>query len=260
MTGFAGGTWQDLQAGLDLAEVNVRVALASDDAVQAAEESDDVPAALLLALRDPRLQVSSDGSLWQADLELAVEQVAVGEADAGSPLFPRSSLAGALRMDDEENLGGELRLDFPSLAWLQALVPALEAPLGQASGNVSITGTRSEPGFDADLRLAGVSFRVPELGLDIQSLEAVLNATPEQASLNADVRDAQGTLHLEAGMSEPLADTRALQATLQGERFTLMNNEAAQVEISPDLQLSWSAAGLQVGGRSLVPLATIIRD
>lgn len=163
-------------------------------------------------------------------------------------------------MDDEENLGGELRLDFPSLAWLQALVPALEAPLGQASGNVSITGTRSEPGFDADLRLAGVSFRVPELGLDIQSLEAVLNATPEQVSLNADVRDAQGTLHLEAGMSEPLADTRALQATLQGERFTLMNNEAAQVEISPDLQLSWSAAGLQVGGRFLVPLATIILD
>lgn len=261
LAGLVDGAWQDLEADLQLDAVTMRMERPLDPGpLGDTEARDDVPTALLLALQAPQLHLSSDGSNWLAELELAVEQLAAIDADAGSPLFPRSTLGGELRMDGAGSLAGSLRLDFPSLDWVQALVPAVAEPRGHAAGTVQLSGTRSAPRFDAELRVREGRFRVPQLGLDIQALEADVAATPEQASARIAIRDAQGDLLLQASMSEPLADTRALQATLEGERFIVMDNAAAEVEVSPDLQLTWSAAGLRASGSFLVPRASIALD
>lgn len=254
ISGFADGSWRDLQASLVLADTRLRVRLEQDES-EAEEDAGMAP--VTIALHEPALRVSGNGSAWHAELDLAVEQLAEGEVPADQPLVPRSTVSAVFDMDAAENLDGSLRLDFPALDWVQAFVPLLEDPGGRASGNVRIGGTLSEPLFDAGFSLVEGHFRVPEYGLEVQSFEVGIDARPEQASLHVDLRDAEGSLQLDAVMREPLDDSRMLEASLAGAGFTLMDNDAAHVTVSPDLQLSWSGSGLHVGGSFLVPLADV---
>src|SRR5690606_34673373 len=112
--GFAEGSWRDLQASLALADTRLRVSLEQDEN---ATGDDEGIAPVAIALHEPSLRVSSDGSAWHAELDLAVEQLAEGEVPVDQPLFPRSSVSAVFDMDAAENLDGNLRLDFPALDW-----------------------------------------------------------------------------------------------------------------------------------------------
>ncbi|HHX83454.1 MAG TPA: hypothetical protein GX696_10795, partial [Pseudomonadaceae bacterium] len=182
------------------------------------------------------------------------------DSEQQAALFPRSTISALGSMDADENLQGSLSLDFPSLDWLEALLPGVSEPRGRLSGAVELSGTRTEPSFDASLLLAEGSFAVPELGLVVQELQAGVQGSPEQVNLQLSARDEQGDLQLAAQMNNPLDDTRSLSATLEGADFVVMNNEGARVEVSPDLQLGWSAEALQVNGSFLVPRADIFLD
>lgn len=268
--GFQEGAWQDMQAELQLADTQLRMQLgelladAADLEDEPAESNADevpVPQFLLLSFSDVSALAHSDGSIWQAELGLAVEQLAGDEGgEQQTALFPRSTINARGSMDADENLQGSLQLDFPSLDWLEALLPDVSEPRGRLGGAVELSGTRTEPHFDASLLLAEASFSVPEVGLVVQELQAGLQGRPEQVNLSLSARNEQGSLQLAAQMDNPLEDTRSLNATLQGEDFLVMNNEGARVEVSPDLQLGWSADGLQVNGSFLVPRASIFLD
>jgi translocation and assembly module TamB len=188
---------------------------------------------------------------WQSSSQLAFFQ-----QDSDSQLTPmRGSANATANLDADENLSGQLQLQFDDLGWLEGLVPQISQVGGSLGGQLDLSGTLDNPRVRADLSLEDGSLAVQALGIELQGIETTLaSAGPDRLLINGVVQSSDGRLNFSSQIDNVLSDTRKLDVSIAGADFTLANLPDLQLTISPDIRLQADAQGINVSGQLFVPL------
>jgi translocation and assembly module TamB len=188
---------------------------------------------------------------WQSSSQLAFFQ-----ENSDSQLTPmRGSANAAATMDANENLSGQLQLQFDDLGWLEGLVPQISQVGGSLGGQLDLSGTLDNPRVRADLSLKDGSVAVQALGIELRGIETTLASEgPNRLLINGVVQSRDGSLNFSSQIDNVLSDTRELDARVAGSDFTLANLPDLQLTISPDIRIQADSQGINVSGQLFVPL------
>lgn len=190
-------------------------------------DEEDVP--LALAYRDVRL-----------DLTFADDR---GDASLRFELAPNGRASGSVRLGPAgaqgRTLDGRLDIDFPDLALLTGVVPAVRDLAGRLEAGLRLSGTTAKPQVSGRVELREGRAEVPAAGITLEDLALTLRGTPEgPLRVEGSVRSGEGRLAL-GGTVDLAADPGpALDLGLTGSAFQAARLPEARVLVSPDLRLS----------------------
>jgi len=218
-----------------------------------AEETGRImPAAVVNEFVWPILQLSANqnNGIWQAQGRIGFYQ-----QDPDNPSNPlRGSAETSVRMDQDQQLQGELRLSFDDMGWLEGIVPQISEVSGQLEGRLDIAGSLQDPRLGGNIALTDASLNVPALGLNIEALETALNSDGmDRFVITGFARSGDGSLNFSSEINNTFSDNRSVDLRLAGDSFVLANLPELQLSITPDLRLQGSNEGINLSGQIFVP-------
>jgi translocation and assembly module TamB len=106
----------------------------------------------------------------------------------------------------ERELSGELRLDFPDLAFVQVLSTEISSVKGSLGGRYEIAGTVGAPRAIGNARLAAESLKLTRPGIELTEVEATVTGEPDgRIAIRAKAKSGGGELNVEASVeNQPL--------------------------------------------------------
>ncbi|NKN33705.1 translocation/assembly module TamB domain-containing protein [Marichromatium bheemlicum] len=182
------------------------------------------------------------------------------------PLTGLGTIAGEVRLSDwrldaparpDQSLGGELRVDLDDFSRVPDLLPDIAAMRGTLRGRLALAGTLGAPGVAGTVRLAGVGFEVPLVGLEVDDLGLTLEASSrDRFTLTGTARLGDGLLEIDGGAG---LDGAAFDGwmTLAGERLRVADTAEYFALVSPELRLEAGTSGARLRGEIRVPEARI---
>lgn len=213
------------------------------------------PAALVPVINHfswPALQLSANqtNGIWQANSQINFVQDNPDDSAADM----RGSVNAQARMDQDQQLQGELQLDFDDLGWLEGIVPQLSNVTGELTGRMNLAGTLDEPRVSGDVVLSEAGLDVPALGLSVSALETTLNSDgAERFVLSGYAESGDGSLNFSSEIDQPFSENRQIDLRLAGDNFTLADLPELRLSITPDLRLQGSQQGINLSGQLVVP-------
>ena len=159
----------------------------------------------------------------------------------------------------QQALSGQVQLHLGNLAFVELLSAEVANVKGQLQGRFNLGGTLQQPAITGDAEVQDFAAEVPAAGLKLtQGQVTVSTADATTFRLNGTVTSGKGALILTG--TAGLGANAQTQITLKGHQFTASNIPAAQVVISPDLNIRKNAQGINVGGSVTIDSAKINLD
>ncbi|WP_293369773.1 translocation/assembly module TamB domain-containing protein, partial [Nevskia sp.] len=157
----------------------------------------------------------------------------------------------------ERVLGGSVRLDIPSLAFIEPLLPQFDKLDGRLAGDIALSGTVGDPRYTGDIKLSDGQARLVVAGIDLTALNLLLKTRgSEPLALDGSVQSGGGTLAI-VGEVNPYSLPLTADIKVKGEGFQAMNTAQARAWIDADLRLVRNAEGARLTGELGVPRADI---
>ncbi len=235
-------------------------ALSGDGALAA-----DGTLAATVGAAERRFRLGGEGARFRIDESGASAALVVAltpEAGAGDlRVEGRVALPGYTTTSiplEEQAIEGRLEVRSDDLGFLAAFSPRVEDAGGRLQLESAIAGTAAAPEVRGSLSVEDGRFDLPELGLELRELRLTASGDPDGGvELEGSVTSGEGRLEL-AGRTpvEPSPESPA-ELTLRGERFRAMDTPEIQVEVAPDLSVSYDGTLASVEGRVGVPWARI---
>ncbi|MGR8930225.1 MAG: translocation/assembly module TamB domain-containing protein [Gammaproteobacteria bacterium] len=155
-----------------------------------------------------------------------------------------------------QTISGQISASIENLALIDALIPQLSDIQGQIIADVGIGGTINEPVANGKLQLQQASASIIKAGLTIKDMNlqlATVSGQNERFEVSGKAKSGDGSLELYG-----FADLNGiLDIKLRGEDFSAVKLPEAEVNISPDLHMTYSEHGNQVNGQIIIPMAKI---
>lgn len=247
-----------LQINIDAAGNNghfyIRGNAPSTDATDDSDAAFD-PAALIPVINhfswpDLRLSANQSNGIWQASSRINFLQ----DNPDSTAAAMRGSVDAQARMDQDQQLQGELRLDFDDLGWLEGIVPQLSNVTGELTGRMNLAGTAQAPQISGDVVLTGAGLNVPALGLDVRALETTLSSNDAQRFvITGYAESGDGSLNFSSEIDRPFTADRQIDLRVAGDNFSIADLPELRLSITPDLRLQGGQQGINLSGRLFVP-------
>ncbi|MCX7059602.1 MAG: translocation/assembly module TamB domain-containing protein [Gammaproteobacteria bacterium] len=227
---FSGGDLQQVKADVNLRDATV-----------------DLPDAPTYRLETGRLTANqTDGRLD-----------AVAELKLSGALLNAEISAAPGNLFKERALGGNIRLDVPSLKFIEPLLPQFDKLDGRLSGDIALSGTVGDPRYTGDVKISDGAARLVVAGIDLTELNLLLKTRGNAPlSLEGQVKSGGGQLAI-SGEVNPYSLPVTADIKVTGKGFQAMNTPQARAWIDADLQLVRDAEGARLNGELGVPRADI---
>ncbi|MFT3763531.1 MAG: translocation/assembly module TamB domain-containing protein [Pseudoxanthomonas sp.] len=168
--------------------------------------------------------------------------------------------------DDFSPLKGDLYLHNSRLFWLELFSPDLVQPKGVLAGHVSVTGTRGKPLLNGEAKLTEFTGELPALGISLTDGSAALTALADGSAKISGRFGSQSTTGGEApkdgylqvdGSLSWLDGDAPLHFDVRGNDFLISDTNQLRIVAAPDLQVEIGGGVIRVGGKVVVPAASI---
>ncbi|MDE2149063.1 MAG: translocation/assembly module TamB domain-containing protein [Gammaproteobacteria bacterium] len=188
----------------------------------------------------------ADGRL-RAQLALQLPQ---GSLQAQAQAAPGGQLL-------QRALSGEFGVDFPSIAFLQPLLPQATDLSGRIQGRLTLTGTLGRPRLAGRVGLVGgrAKLIVPNIRLSEVQLALIADGSGP-VRLAGSLSSGGGSLKLDGGV-DPSANPLHGELHVSGRDFQAMDTSQARIWVSPDLSLEYFPGFFKLSGTLAVPKADI---
>ncbi|WP_346949619.1 translocation/assembly module TamB domain-containing protein [Dyella sp.] len=156
----------------------------------------------------------------------------------------------------QQALGGQLELHLNNLKFIELFSNEVAEVKGAANGSFRFAGTVAQPLVSGQAAVSGFAAEVPSAGLKLSQGQLTVSTTDaRQFLIGGSVQSGKGSLRIDghAGVGE--GATTAIN--VKGSQFTAADIPAARVIISPDLQITQDAKGINVGGDVTLDTADI---
>jgi translocation and assembly module TamB len=160
---------------------------------------------------------------------------------------------------DQLPLDGRVSMAFGNLAFLETLLPELQAVQGQLRANLDLGGRIAAPRLLGQVVLQEGRAQIPALGLELTEIWLQADAGETgRVIFEGGVQSGQGQLAFNGqARLDPAAGWPA-SLTVVGERFEAMGTSEVKVLISPQLQITVAKEGIHVEGEVTIPEATLV--
>lgn len=173
-----------------------------------------------------------------------------GQIDADVTAAPGASFV-------ERALSGQIKADFPTIAFIEPLLPQLRSLDGKLAGAFDVSGTPKSPRLGGQLRLSEGHAKLIVAGITLQDVRLNLSGNGNgPLTLDGSLRSGDGTMTV-TGSVDPFVTPLLADIRLQGDNFQAMNTAEARAWVSPDLHLVRDAKGAKLTGQLTVPNADI---
>jgi len=159
---------------------------------------------------------------------------------------------------EEQPVEGRLTVRADDLGFVAAFSPRVANAGGRLLLESEISGMAAAPDVLGSFSLEDGRFDLPEIGLELRDLWLQASGEPDAGvEIAGGARSGEGLLELQG--RTPIDPTPAAPAelTLRGERFRAANTPEIQVQIAPDLSISYDGALTAVEGQVSVPWARV---
>lgn len=155
-------------------------------------------------------------------------------------------------------LEGSLTANISDLQPWLALYPRLTTEQARLDTKFAVDGRLGAPRLDGEMTLSASGVGLPELGIDMQTLEFRLSGQPQSGlELTARARSGPGDLTVNGRVRLENGGLLMPALRIKGQRFELLNLPEAWVLASPDLELSYTDSLLRVNGKVSIPEALL---
>ncbi|KTD10732.1 periplasmic protein [Legionella gratiana] len=156
---------------------------------------------------------------------------------------------------DNQLINSKLSLNINSLDFLHTISPELKTLKGQLTISLNMTGTVKKRKIESQLILSKASFSLPELGINLDTLE--LNVLGKDKFWEASGSVISAGHHLSLSGKGTLSRQFTGDLTLEGNDFPFINTSEYQIHISPKLNLHLTPTIRALSGTVFVPYAEI---
>lgn len=195
------------------------------------------------------------GGPGQAMARLVLSGVGTVNAQVALPRFTPGTPLKA------QPLRGRVDVDINNIGFLEAFVPDLHNPSGSFNVDYALTGTFGDPRITGTARLSNGKADVPRLGIELREMQ--LTATGDGSGsldLRASARSGEGTVSVTGRAGVLPGPNSPIRLALQGRRFQAMDTEEFDIQVSPDLRLTYTGQTVEVSGEVVVPHADIVME
>ncbi|ADE13421.1 protein of unknown function DUF490 [Nitrosococcus halophilus Nc 4] len=200
-----------------------------------------------------KLRLEKDGGEGSFQLLLAEPSAAPVHASLRLPPAPWDLTAlGQLPLE------GQVSAAFDDLAFVELLLPELQAVQGQLEVDLDLGGRVAAPRLRGQVILQEGGAQVVPLGLALTGIRLRVEASEqERVTFEGEVHSGEGQLAFDGqARLDPTAGWPA-RVTVSGERFEAMETTEIRVLISPQLEIKVAAEGIRVEGEVAVPEANV---
>ncbi|WP_010382782.1 translocation/assembly module TamB domain-containing protein [Pseudoalteromonas rubra] len=252
LSGHARANWsqgqlQALDGQLDMSDA--QVVLHGAVAEQLNDSEDSVAPTLPLEIERFALTLNSDAQQAKTAWQLALKKLGHFNGELEMPLQTEThSMRGFV------NIAG-IELDKFKPLLRRLLWPDLELA-GTIAGQIGIDGALSQPQLNGQLRASDIQLKASEIPVAISDLDLDMQLNGQQALLHGELHTLpRGQLTFTGEVDWQAAMAAKLQ--LHGERLTLMPQPGIELDISPDLSLSYNGQYAELLGSVSVPYGRI---
>ncbi len=141
-----------------------------------------------VGFKPARLSLSDAPDQGSAQLRLPLD---VGGVEADARFAPGASLA-------QRALSGELRLEFPDLAFLSVLSSEVSSASGRLSGRYALAGRLGAPELQGEARLSDGKVKLTRPGIELTDLNALVSGAPGgKVKVLASAKSGEGQIKIE---------------------------------------------------------------
>jgi translocation and assembly module TamB len=178
------------------------------------------------------------------------------QANAGS-LEGQASVSAGRQGWIEGNLRGEVRARLPDIAFAGRLLPDVSELHGRLDGQFTLAGTPAAPRLQGKLLLSGASALLDTPNVQLEDARIELSGQPDgDIRLDARARSGDGELQIR-GKANLTGVTPSAQLHIEGDNVRVLNTLEAEIDASPQLDVSLSGTRIDLNGRIVVPHADI---
>lgn len=193
------------------------------------------------------LQVAADLQPDTVDARIELQGAEQGRLLIRSRIDPRP---------DDKPLNGSFDLRDLDLHVLHGFLPDIEHLQGRITGQGEIAGTLLQPVIDGEILLADGHVGGGMLPVSLEQLGLAIRISGQQARLEGGWRSGdKGVASLSGDLG--WADELSAAIDLKGSDLPVFVQPYADLQVAPDLQIAYDAAGLAVTGSIAVPRGSI---
>ncbi|MCQ4347146.1 translocation/assembly module TamB [Pseudomonas stutzeri] len=183
----------------------------------------------------------------RVDSRLRLAGPTLGSVELDASIDPRPQ---------DKPLSGRFRLDGLDVALARPFAPQVERIEGRIDGSGRLSGSLLAPVVDGRVQLRDGHVGGGELPLNFEQLQLGLDIGGQRARIDGSWRSgAQGQGSIAGNLNWEAAPQMELQ--IRGSRLPAVVEPYAELEVEPDLQLSFADNRLALGGRVAIPRGTI---
>ncbi len=197
--------------------------------------------------------------LLYQDLEVTAQlQGETATASATAALLDGGSLDAKLNASSltsqAPGIGGTIDASLPTLSPFAAFVPGVANLDGAINAQVRLGGTLAAPEITGNIDATKLQADLGELGIELRDGRVEAEAKPDGGfSLAASVASGKGHVELAGTMSA----RGEIEAKILGQNFQAADIPAANVLLTPDLDLAGNPQGYRLTGEVTIPRAAI---
>ena len=197
-----------------------------------------------IALRGASLQAQADPNAARGEFRLDLAELGNVNAD-----ITLQSPTGPARLD------GRVRAQINDLTLASTFAPQLDNIQGRINADLNVGGGLPTPTITGAVRLIDGGVEVPLAGIDVQAIElAAVGDGRGLLQIEGAARSGPGQLNI-SGRIDPA--TAAIDLTIAGQRFQVMNTTDIQAQIAPDMRIAVNEGEVRVNGEITIPTASI---
>jgi len=204
----------------------------------------------LLAFAPGNMRLDLDAEHARLELRLPLQ------ANAGS-LEGQASVSTSSQGWTEGRLAGKVIARLPDIAFAGRLLPDVSELQGRLDGQVKLSGTPAAPRLQGNLLLSGARALLDTPNVQLEDARIELSGQPDgDIRLDARARSGDGELQIR-GKANLTGATPDAQLRIEGDNVRVLNTLEAEIDVSPQLDVTLSSTRIDVNGKIMVPRADI---
>ncbi|HCO58818.1 MAG TPA: hypothetical protein DIT58_01395 [Porticoccaceae bacterium] len=162
------------------------------------------------------------------------------------------------RLTLDTTINGQLHLRGNHWRWLPAVIPTIDDVAGDVSVTMNFKGPLLRPDLSGEAVFRNGQLVLPALNAKLDAIDLALTGKPDgRVTVLGSARAGEGRLTLGGHIDNPLAGTRSLLLTINGESALVTDWPEYRVWASPQLNVHGDADGWRVDGSIIMPRAEI---
>jgi translocation and assembly module TamB len=247
LQGLLNGNGRYQQSTAAAATAHVQLTSTEGD-ISVANESGEP--STLLAFAPGSMTLDLDAVHTRLELALPLQ------ANAGS-LEGQASVSSSKQGWSEGRLTGELLARLPDIAFAGELLPDVSELHGRLDGQIKLSGTPAAPRLQGNLLLSGARALLDTPNVQLEDARIELNGQPDgHITLDASARSGDGQLQIRCN-ADLASVTPSAQLHIEGDNVRVLNTLEAEIDASPQLDVTLNGRRIDVNGKIVVPRADI---